>query len=330
MGRSSSPSISCAFPPGPDTPAHIALAEELGYRNAWLYDSPVLYDDVWATLALAAQRTERIGLGTGIAVGALRHVTVTASAVAMIERLAPGRMTLGLGAGGTGMMMLGQRPLKWKFVAAYADTVRKLLRGEAVTWEGASIKLDHPTIGVPLPARDVPILMGVEGPRGEQTAQEHADGVISGWHTPQTAFDWACRLMFGTVLDDGESPISERAILAAGPGAAPIYHLLYTQNNRAALEALPGGAEWAAEIDTVPEEERIRAIWSGHLVQLTKTDLRHIPPEFIAQSTYTGTKDEVRAKVDAVASEHGFTEIIYQPSGPDIPRELRAFADAVM
>jgi hypothetical protein len=29
--------ISCAFPPVPDTPEHIALAEWLGYRRAWVY-----------------------------------------------------------------------------------------------------------------------------------------------------------------------------------------------------------------------------------------------------------------------------------------------------
>jgi 5,10-methylenetetrahydromethanopterin reductase len=48
--------ISCGFPPGPDTPAHIELAESLGYARAWCYDSPVFYRDVWMTLALAATR----------------------------------------------------------------------------------------------------------------------------------------------------------------------------------------------------------------------------------------------------------------------------------
>ena len=32
--------MSAAFPPGLDTPDHVALAEELGYERAWLYDSP--------------------------------------------------------------------------------------------------------------------------------------------------------------------------------------------------------------------------------------------------------------------------------------------------
>ncbi|MGZ4274846.1 MAG: LLM class flavin-dependent oxidoreductase, partial [Solirubrobacteraceae bacterium] len=45
------------------SPQQVALAEQLGYGRAWLYDTPQQSPDVWMTLALAAERTERIGLG---------------------------------------------------------------------------------------------------------------------------------------------------------------------------------------------------------------------------------------------------------------------------
>ena len=35
--------ISCAFAPVPETPEHIALAERLGYRRAWVFDTPALH-----------------------------------------------------------------------------------------------------------------------------------------------------------------------------------------------------------------------------------------------------------------------------------------------
>jgi 5,10-methylenetetrahydromethanopterin reductase len=324
------PNISCCLVPGPETPEHVALAEELGYQRAWLCDSSTLYDDVWATLALAAQRTERIGLGTGIAVASLRHVTVTASAVATIERLAPGRVVLGLGAGGTGMMMLGRRPVPWGFVAPYAEAVRHLLQGEAVEWEGAEVRLEHPTTGVALPERDIPIVIAAEGPRGERAARDHGDGIFTIFHQPEANFDWSCRMVHGSVLEQGESPTSERVVAAAGPCVAPIYHFSYMSGNRAAIEALPGGAAWAAEIDALPAAERTRAAWAGHLVRLSGPDSRHIPAEFIAENTYTGTGEEVRERVTNLASAHGFTEIVYGPSGPDIQRELRAFAAATL
>ena len=323
------PSVSCCLVPGADTPEHVALAEELGYERAWVCDSPTLYDDVWATLALAAQRTERIGLGTGVAVPALRHVSATASALAMIERLAPGRAVLGLGAGATGMMMIGRGPVPWSFVSAYADGVRLLLRGDAVEWEGAEVKLEHATLGGSLPDRDVPIVMAVEGPRGERAAREHADGVITLASKPGIPFEWSCRMVQGTVLEPGESPTSERVVAAVGAFASAIYHLMYVKD-RATLEALPGGAAWGAELDGIPAAERMRAVWDGHLVRLSEPDRRHIPPEFMAQSTFTGTGEEIRERLMALASENGHSEIVYMPGGPDVPRELRAFAEALM
>jgi len=48
--------LSCNLLPNPATVDHILAAEELGYARAWLCDSPGVYDDVWMTLALAAER----------------------------------------------------------------------------------------------------------------------------------------------------------------------------------------------------------------------------------------------------------------------------------
>ena len=82
--------VSCAFPTALDSPDNIALAEQLGYHRAWIYDTPQQSPDVWMTLALAAQRTERIGLGPGVLVPSLRHPMVNAAATATLCALAPG------------------------------------------------------------------------------------------------------------------------------------------------------------------------------------------------------------------------------------------------
>ena len=70
--------LCCSFPPGPRIVEYARLAEELGYRRLWLYDSPLLYPDVWITLAQVAQATSRIGIGPGVLVPSLRHVSVQA------------------------------------------------------------------------------------------------------------------------------------------------------------------------------------------------------------------------------------------------------------
>jgi alkanesulfonate monooxygenase SsuD/methylene tetrahydromethanopterin reductase-like flavin-dependent oxidoreductase (luciferase family) len=107
------PHISAAFPPALDTPDHVKLAEDLGYQRAWLYDSPAYLHDVWMTLARAAERTERIGLGPAVLVPSLRHPMTNAAAIATLAELAPGRVAVAVGSGFTGRHMLGLRPMPW-------------------------------------------------------------------------------------------------------------------------------------------------------------------------------------------------------------------------
>jgi 5,10-methylenetetrahydromethanopterin reductase len=60
----------------------IEVAEELGYESAWVADSQMIWSDCYATLALAAQRTKAIKLGTGVAIAGTRIAPVTAAAIA--------------------------------------------------------------------------------------------------------------------------------------------------------------------------------------------------------------------------------------------------------
>ena len=47
---------------------YVVRAEELGYSHAWLADSQMIWSDCYAALALAADRTSTIKLGTGVAI----------------------------------------------------------------------------------------------------------------------------------------------------------------------------------------------------------------------------------------------------------------------
>jgi uncharacterized protein (TIGR02118 family) len=119
MDSAGLPVISCVFAPSLDTPAHIELAERLGYRRAWCYDSPALCADPWMVLALAAGRTRAIGLGPASLVPSLRHPMVTAAALTTLAGLAPGRVSTAFGTGLTGRMLLGEQPMRWAEVEEY-------------------------------------------------------------------------------------------------------------------------------------------------------------------------------------------------------------------
>ncbi len=323
--------ISAAFAPGHDTPDLVALAEDLGYARAWLYDSPALYHDVWMTLALAAARTSRIGLGPAVLVPSLRHPMVNAAAIATLEDLAPGRVAVAVGAGFTGRHVLGQRPMQWAHVRKYIVVLRALLRGEEAEWEGATIRMIHPSgFGAPRPIA-VPILVGADGPRGAAVAAEVADGTFAAGRPNRAATgEWTGLLQFGTVLDDGEALDSPRVIEAAGPGLAVALHARLEMAGPGAVDRVPGGQVWREAVEQVPPERRHLAVHEGHVVMLTERDraaLEAGAATRIPDLTLTGTAHEVRTRIDAFA-ESGITELAYHAAGPDIPRELRAFADA--
>ena len=86
---------------------YVVRAEALGYTHAWLADSQMLWSDCYATLALAASRTSRIRLGTGVAVTGTRPPAVNAAGIATINALAPGRTFFGVGSGNTARRVMG-------------------------------------------------------------------------------------------------------------------------------------------------------------------------------------------------------------------------------
>jgi len=318
--------ISCALAPVPETPDHIVLAERLGYRRAWVYDTPALQLDVWATLARAAERTRRIELGPGVLIPSLRHVLVTAAAVATLVQLAPGRVNLGIGAGFTGRLAMGQRPNPWSFVAAYARQLRALLAGETVEVDGALTRMLHGRDQAPPRPIWVPFVFGVGGAKGEAVARELGEGIFT--VVPTGGFAWSALLTFGTVLDPGEPFDSARVLAAAGPGAAVLFHRAWDlpgAPRRPKLGALPGGERWKAAIEALPARERHLHTHEGHLTTVNAIDRGVVTGRVIEAVTFTGEAAVLRARISEL-ERIGVTEIAYQPAGPYIPRELTTFA----
>src|SRR5215217_814960 len=198
--------VSCAFPTALDSPDHIALAEQLGYARAWFYDTPQQSPDVWMALALAAERTQRIGLGPGVLVPSLRHPMVNAAATATLEALAPGRVVVAFGTGFSGRRAMGYRAIPWRFMDAYIRAFRGLLRGETVEWEGARMRMLHPPgHAAPRPV-EVPIIVGALGPKGAAVARELGDGLFITLPLPEfaTEFPRVSYLFWGTIREDDE------------------------------------------------------------------------------------------------------------------------------
>lgn len=314
--------MSCAFLTSLDSHENVRIAEQLGFERAWLYDSPALCADVWTQLCRAADRTERIGLGPGVLVPALRHPMATASAITTLVGAAGSeRVTIGVGSGFTGRMTLGQRPWPWRKVAEYIGVVQALLRGERVEWDDALIEMMHYPGFAPERPIEVPFVIAAQGPKGRAVAKDLGAGVLSVF-LPDPEFDWSTTFVFGTVLDEGEDPGSTRAINAGGHFASVSLHFAVEHNM---LEMVPGGEEWAATYADVPENIRHIALHDGHLWAVNDRDRPFVTGEVMTATGAALGPDGWREKI-AQLEAGGATEVAYQPAGPDIPRELEAFA----
>lgn len=323
--------VSCAFPTALNSPDNIALAERLGYHRAWVYDTPQQSPDVWMTLALAAERTERIGLGPGVLVPSLRHPMVNAAATATLAALAPGRVAVAFGTGFTGRRAMGYGAIRWSFMESYIRAYRALLRGEVVEWEGARMQMLHPDGHAPDRPVDVPILVGALGPKGNKVARELGDGLYATLQPPEfmTEHSWVAYLEWGTVLDEDEGDDSERARHAGGPGWALSFHGAYEFGGPEAVRALAGGEEWLKIIEKSPPDQRHLAVHSGHCVELNPADeaaWRAGGSSTLRDVTLSGTHAQIQSRLDDYRSR-GVTEIVFQPCGPDIERELERFLE---
>jgi 5,10-methylenetetrahydromethanopterin reductase len=315
--------FTCSYPPGPDSVHWAREAEALGYGRVYLHDSPALYWDVWATLATVAQQTDHIGLGA-LVIPSLRHVLTTASAIATIEHLAPGRLVVVVGTGFTARAMLGQRPLPWSRVARFVSSLRALLRGEAVEVDGMLVAMRHPEGWAPARPIDVPIISAANGPKGLEVARDLGDGVYA--FAPTPGFAWSIFGSAGTVLDDGEPVTSPRAFDALGPAIALNYHYMYETVGAAGVDQLPGGPEWRASVEAIDPAERHLHVHDGHGVAPNPRELPFLDAN-LAQFSTSGTAAELREMFAGIEAG-GASEFAYAPMGSDVPRELRAMAAA--
>src|SRR5262245_12746872 len=200
--------------------ADVRRAEMLGWDAALQPDSQLRRRDTYVLLAAAARATQRIVLGTLLANPVNRHATVTASSIATIDELAPGRTLLGWGVGDTAVRLAGLRPAPIKELEAGARLMRALLDGQAVE-VGASqpARLPH--------HRPVPIWIAAGGPRTLRMAGGVADGVFIRVGTHQANIARSIEAIRTGAIEAGRDPSSVRV------GA--VFHTVFVEDPERAL-----------------------------------------------------------------------------------------------
>ena len=169
--------------------------------------------------------------------------------MATLNRLAPGRVHLGIGTGNTAMRSIGQKPMRVKEYREYLRVLSALLRGETVdfTYNGVTrpIKMlmhEHTYMNL---EPTIPLYVSGFGPRAMRVAGEYGDGLVfaippRGIAVPEAmehvrqGAERAGRTLAGfrncaltniVLLEPGEAVDSERVIRLVGPNVmASVYY----------------------------------------------------------------------------------------------------------
>ena len=159
-----------------------ALAEQLGYGEIWMTEGAGR--DSLTQLASVALATQRIVVGTGILPVFSRTPFITAMSAAGMAEVSGGRFILGLGVG-NGPAVENSHGIPFRRPLAHLEEaviiIRRLLHGEAVTFQGRVFNLDRAALGWAAPVEPPPIYLAALGPRMLKMAGAMADGVLLSW-----------------------------------------------------------------------------------------------------------------------------------------------------
>jgi probable F420-dependent oxidoreductase len=199
----------------PDPPSSrflelIQLAEQHGFEYGWTYDSHILWQESYATLALAADRTSRIKLGHFVTNPGIRDPTVTASWYATMQDLSSGRMVMGIGRGDSSRRVVGLQPVKVAEFERRCRMLKDLMNGRAVEWNGKELELQWARHDLP----SIPMWIAGYGPKALAVAGRVADGVIIQLADPQI-IQWIMDTARRAAEEAGRDPSELKCIVGA-------------------------------------------------------------------------------------------------------------------
>ncbi|MEU3507554.1 LLM class flavin-dependent oxidoreductase [Streptomyces longwoodensis] len=168
-------------------------AEQLGFHTAYTYDHlswRTFRDGPWfgavPTLTAAASVTDRIRLGTLVTSPNFRHPVTLAKELISLDDISGGRITLGIGAGGTGFdaTALGQEPWSPREradrFAEFVPLLDRLLTVDAVTHEGTYYSaVEARTVPGCVQRPRLPFAVAATGPRGLRLAARYGQAWVT-------------------------------------------------------------------------------------------------------------------------------------------------------
>ena len=156
---------------------HIFMADHVSFRNGSGTDG-------FVEVAGLSQLHDQLGVMISIYLLPLRHPLPVARSLATMAKLAPGRMTFGVGVGGEDrheIEICGVDPsTRGKRTNESLEIIRRLLRGEVVDFEGEHFAIKQAIIR-PQPQHPIPFIIGGRSDAALRRTAKFGDGWIGVW-----------------------------------------------------------------------------------------------------------------------------------------------------
>jgi probable F420-dependent oxidoreductase len=190
-------------------------AEAAGFGYGWLFDSHVLWQEVYPLLTLMALNTTAMRLGTCVTNPATREPTVTASALATLDIISDGRMDLGIGRGDSARRVLGKPPTTMATLEEAITVIRDLVEGRTTMYDGTELSLPWSK------GWRLPVWVAGYGPMAMRMTGRIADGVIIQLGDPDL-IRWMVGMVRTAAADAGRDPARIRVQAAAPAHVGPL------------------------------------------------------------------------------------------------------------
>lgn len=155
------------------------LAEQKGFESVWIAETRLTRDGI-APCAAIAMATNRIKIGTGIVNVFTRGAVLTAVSFVSLDEVSQGRIIMGLGTGSP--LILQPQGVEFRLpltrLRETIDIVQPLIRGEAVTYSGKTMRVNGAKLEIQALRQHIPLYLGVTGPKALELCGEKADGVM--------------------------------------------------------------------------------------------------------------------------------------------------------
>ncbi len=193
------------------TVALCKMAEQAGFKYAWFFDSHVLWRECYVTMAMCMEHTDHLRFGPCVTNPGVREWSVAASLFATLALQSGGRFDMGLGRGDSSRRVLGKKPLNVETMVEFADTVKRLVRGESVHYDEDAAPVQLPWAN----GYEMPVWIAAYGPKALKAAGEAGDGLII-----QLADPWLVKWFTDQAVSAGRAAgrdMSSYRVMSAAP-----------------------------------------------------------------------------------------------------------------